>query len=168
MRAAAVVLLGVTMAFAPAPATAHDVHLTYGRLVVEGRTLTLRLRLFRDDLTQALGRSGGAPVALATGARGDSLFTRYVNDRLHVVADGHRLTGVVVASGADELMWWYEVRFDARAAVRTLRLRNGVLFDLFADQRNIVKVVQFPSERQYVLSFATRDTEPQTIAFPDR
>ena len=168
MGVATVVLLGVTMACAPAPAAMHDVHLTYGRLVVEGRTLTLRLRLFRDDLEQALGRLGGAPVTLATDSRTDALFTRYVNDRVHVAADGHRLTGVVVASGADEQMWWYEVRFDARAAVRTLRVRNGMLFDLYADQRNIVKVVQFPSERQYVLSFATRDTEPQTIAFPVR
>ena len=39
---------------------------------------------------------------------------------------------------------------------------------LEADQSNIVKVVHFPSERQFALSFAARDTEPQTVAFTSR
>lgn len=164
----------VTAAFAPlasvAPRAAapHPVHLSYGRLVVEGRTLTLRLRLFRDDLETALAKFNGAPVKVVSNGQSDSLFARYFNDRALVAADGERLAGVIVASGEDAEMWWYDVRFTAPRDVRTLRVRNGVLFDVYADQRNVVKVVHFPSERQFALSFAPRDTEPQTVAFTAR
>ena len=165
MRTALLAVLGAALTVVPPP---HPAHLSYGRLVVEGRTLTFRLRLFRDDLEVALTRASGAPVTMASNARTDALFARYLDDRMFVAADGTRLTGTVVASGADDVMWWYEIRFDAPAAVRTMRLRNGVLFELYADQTNVVKVVHFPSERQFALSFATRDTEPQPIAFPAR
>ena len=158
----AIALACGTMALAPS----HPIHMSYGRLVVEGRTVTLRLRMFRDDLEQALGQFGGAPVTLASDSRTALLFGRYVNDRVFVAADGRRLIGAVVAGGEDELMWWFEVRFDAPATVRALRVGNGILFDRYADQRNIVKVVHFPSERQFALSFTARDTEPRTIAFP--
>jgi hypothetical protein len=171
-RAALIAALGGLVAFTapagPRAATTHPVHLSYGRLDVEGHTATLRLRLFRDDLERALGTFGGAPVAMHSDGATDSLFARYFHDRLFVSADGVRLAGTVIASGADELMWWYEVRFDARATVRTMRIRNAVLFELYGDQTNIVKVVHFPSERQFALSFAPQDTAPQAIAFPAR
>ena len=33
---------------------AHDVHLTYSRMVVDGASVTCRVRLFKDDLDKAL------------------------------------------------------------------------------------------------------------------
>ena len=171
-RGVRVVLFGAALvsatAFASKTPTMHPVHFSYGRLTVEGRTLTLRLRLFRDDIAQALATFGSVPVRMASNAHTDALFASYFNERAFVATDGARLRGVVVASGEDAEMWWYDVRFTATRDVRTLRVRNGVLFDLYADQSNIVKVVHFPSERQFALSFAARDTEPQTVAFTSR
>ena len=148
----------------PAPAV-HDIHLSYTRVAVEGRVVLCRIRMFRDDLERALSRRAGKPVTLAASAAGDSLFAAYFNEQFTLIHGGRRLAGTVVASGEEPEMWWYTVRFEAPAPIRQLSLRNGVLFDLFDDQRNMTKVLHVASEKEFAYYFVEGDTKPQTMRF---
>jgi hypothetical protein len=49
--------------------------------------------------------------------------------------------------------------------VNGVRIGNAVLFGLFRDQRNIVRVLHTPSDTRRTLYFAAPDDEPQSIAF---
>lgn len=142
----------------------HEFHVTYARLGIEGDVVQVRLRFFADDLVEGLRRAGGDPGSgLAVDPRVDSLVTAYVNARFVVTAGTARLSGGIVASGEEaegqEPVWWYVFAYRAPVPVRTLTLRNTLLTELFDDQRNIVRVQHFPSEKQQTWYLTVDDPE---------
>jgi hypothetical protein len=142
----------------------HKLHVSYGNTVVEGNVIVSRIRLFRDDVEAALRRHGaGAEFTMAADLRTDSLFSAYFAERLTVEVEGERLEGRIIGSGEDSLdrepVWWYAIQFEAQVPVRSFRVRNTLLFDLFDDQRNIFKIVLFPEETQRTYSFAIGEEE---------
>ena len=70
----------------------------------------------------------------------------------------HGGTGEDVESGAGDLrMWWYQVRFDGTEPIRSIDIRNEILYEEFEDQRNIVRVLHVPTDMQHTLYFAAPD-----------
>jgi len=145
------VTLPVLLALRPAPAPeagrAHDVHVSNARMAVEGTTALVQVRVFKDDFAQALSNLAGRPVTLAANPEVDALATRYLNRRLLVNAGGRVLVGRIVSSSEDNLMWAYGLEYEAPLPIRSLILTNTLLFDIYDDQRNLLRVMFFPSER---------------------
>ncbi len=53
----------------------HDTHVSHTRMVLEGKTLACRVRLFKDDLEHALQASTGrAELKITDTDRADSVF----------------------------------------------------------------------------------------------
>lgn len=149
----------------PAAPAAHDLHVSYGRMAVEGKVVMCQLRFFRHDLEAALQAYHHDPsILLAADARVDSLFARYLADRFRVEYGGRPLAGGIVSSGEEDDMWWYTVRYEAPAPVQALRLTHTMLFETFGDQRNIFKVKHFPSQATRSLYFA-HGAESHTLSF---
>jgi len=143
---------------------AHELHLAYGDLAVEGSLIAGRLRFFKNDLEQAIGPLVGATaINLEPGTEADALVMRYVRDNLHVSIDGQELEASLLGSGQDELdrepVWWVIVQYRAPGPVEELRVSNTLLFDLYDDQRNIFKFVHFPDETQRTFYFAEGESE---------
>ena len=161
-------LAAAALALAPSVAGAHDVHVSHARLVIEGRTVVLRVRLFADDLERALrSHSGDAALRVSTPAA-DSAFARYFGARVSLTADGARLAPRISAAGDEKdvggyAMRWYVVELEAARPVARLALRNTLMFDLFRDQQNIVTALRMPGERRTTLFFASGDTKEQTL-----
>lgn len=148
----------------------HDLHVAYADLAVEGAVVAGRIRIFKDDLERALGPMVGADaVTLTPGPEADALVTRYLEEHLRLHSAGAALELSLLDSGEDELdrepVWWVLVQLRAPAPVRTLTVRNTLLFELFDDQRNILKLVHFPGETQRTYYFAPGEEE-HTVRFP--
>lgn len=157
----------MALAAAP-PAARHDTHLSHARMVVEGRTVTCRIRLFRDDLEAGLRRmAGDSAVRVGAAQRQDALVSRYLAERLRVVAGGQALAGELLASGVEvdqarQEVAWYILQYQAARPVTDLAIRNTVLFEVFpATQQNIVQVVRLPAEDRVTLYFAPGDSVAQ-------
>lgn len=125
---------------------AHDVHVSTTRLAIEGSTVAMRVTLYRNDLQTALRAALKQPAyELAASARGDSIALAYLDTHLELRAGPDRLACALLGSGEEagqrrELdQWYYDLRCEAAAPIRSLAIRNEILFDLFRDQRNIVK-----------------------------
>jgi hypothetical protein len=146
----------------------HDVHISHTRLVVEGRTVVCRVRLFADDLERTLRqRTGDAALRLDSPAA-DSAFARYFAERVTLTADGARLTGRLSAAGQERdaggyAMRWYVVELQAPRPVARLGVRNALLFDVFRDQQNIVAALRTAGDRRSTLFFAAGDTKEQVL-----
>ncbi len=139
----------------------HDLHLTYSRIVVDGDRVTCRVRLFKDDLQRAL-------KSVAIDSLTDSLFTAYFNARVVLTSAGATLKARVTASGRDSdttdpEMWWFRLEAVAPQPLATLSLRLGLLFELYADQRNLVTVIKMPGEERRSLYFTASDRREQQI-----
>lgn len=160
----------VIVALATAMPPRHDLHLSHTRLVLEGRTVTGRIRVFRDDAEAALGRAmGRTAVRLSEAAPEDSAFARYLSGAVELTADGDRLAPRVTRSGRDPEsldgaeMWWFEVTWQARQPIGVLVMRHRLLFELFADQRNVVAAVRMPGGERRSLYFAASDTTGKPV-----
>jgi len=151
------------------PPLPHDLHASYGNLGVEGSLAILQLRIFKNDLEDALRRlSGEDALLMEVSPEVDALFLRYLGKRFVLEVDGEVLPGTVVGSGYDELdrepVWTYQVRYDAPATIESARITNTILFEVFSDQRNVVRVVKFPEERRRAYYFAPGE-ETQEVTF---
>jgi hypothetical protein len=144
---------------AEGPILPHDLHVSYGNLGVDGSLAILQLRAFKNDVEEALARFHGLDgLQLEVSPQTDALFLAYLKDRFQIEVDGQLLEGTIIGSGDDELdrepVWWYQIRFDAPAPIESARITNTVLFEIFDDQRNVVRVVEFPEEDRRAYYFA--------------
>lgn len=143
----------------PGSVAMHDFHVSYGHLAVEGEVAVLRVRFFKDDLEEVLALfSEEEGFRLEADPFVDGLFMKYFDERFDLAIDGSEVPGRVIGSGEDaidrEPVWWYMLQFDAPAPITSLRIRNSLLLDHFADQKNILKAVRFPDETQKTFYFA--------------
>ena len=158
-------LLWIVLAAVPTQAPLpHDLHITSGNAVVEGNLIITRIRFFKDDLESALrGNGAGQDFVLGDDPSGDAAFLAYFDERYVVSVGGERLSPTIIAKGEDELdrepIWWYAVQHEAPQVVEVFRVRNTLFFELFEDQRNVVKFVHFPDETQRTYSFGEGEEE---------
>ncbi len=153
-------ILSFVSGAAPEAAPVHDLHLSYGRMAVEGNTVACRVRFFTHDLEKTLKAFHNAPeFTLAANSQADEQYLAYFQKRFTLIADGAPLEAQILSSGEEEDAWWYEMQFTAAQPVQNLHLTNTLLFDLFEDQRNIVKVMHFPDEASRTLYFTEGATE---------
>lgn len=153
--------LAVNAASGAVPSS-HDIHVSYGRLVVDAGGMTLRLRMFQDDLSRALaGWAKRDTVDLTDRGTADSIAVGYLRERIELLANETRLVGRLVGGGADDKMWWYEIRYPLGGQVRPFTITQRVMFELFTDQQNLLKVVT--TKRETNLYFTVAEPGPVTI-----
>ena len=146
----------------------HDVHVSHMRVVVEGATVAAQVRLFHDDLQDAVRAHARAPQLVLSWAAGDSAFARYFAQAVGVTADGVRLVPRLLQA-RDERdaggipMRVYTVELAAARPVRTLALRDALLFEHFRDQQNLAVVLRLPGDRRTSLFFAAGDPKAQVV-----
>lgn len=152
------------------PGIQHDFHVSYGRMAVENDVVVMQVRFFQDDLEKALMGHGAPPTfRLASTPAADSMALAYISPRLRAVAAGDTLAAVITASGEDmsgqEPMWWYLLEYRADAPIQELTLINELLLETFDDQKNIVQLQHFPSEKTWSFYFSN-DARAFTVTMP--
>jgi hypothetical protein len=150
-----------------APPDRHPLHLSHARIVLEGKYIILNIRMFTDDLENALGRFHHIDgIRMRPEPIVDSLFSDYFDTKFILVVQDSAVSGAIAESGQAEDMWWYNIVFEAPAAVTEISFRNDILFDLFNDQRNITRVLHVPTERQQ--TYYSVASHPETHRFDSR
>jgi len=167
------ILLVLALGSAPVPTTEpvpHDFHVTYSRLAVEDNMVVIRIRLFRDDLNQALSAREERDVFVDTSPASDSLFQVYFNEMFVLSAGDEVMSGRIVGSGEEvvgnEPMWWYLFEFSASETIKALQVSQRILSEVFEDQKNIVQIQHFPSEKVYSL-YCVEDAWEYTVSFKE-
>lgn len=141
-------------------------------MVIEDSAVTVRVRMFRDDLEHALARFHHTDSAtIANHPRLDSLVGPYLAKALVLSAPGAsgatKLAGRVLQVGRDRdadnwEMTWVLLRYPLAAPVRELEVRNDIMFELFPNQQNLVQALVLPGGERQALYFAP-GTGPQLV-----
>ena len=142
----------------------HNIHATSTRMVIEGPNVVARIRIFSDDLAKGLG---SAP---ANDAKGQAVLAKYLNAHIELRADGVVLSGEVLDGSSDvdgngQKVWQVLVQYAAKKPVRTISLKQHVLFETFRDQQNLVTVLKSPGEERRSLYFQAGDLKEQVLTF---
>jgi hypothetical protein len=149
----------------PQNTSAHNLHVSYGKMAVEGSTIYLSVRFFRDDLETALRKvSATSDLKLAATPRCDSIYLRYFNEKFELSSGGKKLRAEFLSSGEDGEMWWYKFSFSDAKPLQSVSVRNTLMFEMFDDQKNIFQLMHFPSEAQQSFYFI-RGAESYTASF---
>ena len=128
---------GVLGAARPAPA--HPIHTTLTELGRDADgTIALRIRAFADDFSTAASRHCGI-AARPDHAVSDSAASRYAADVVRLESAGRVVRLSLVRQRREGDVVWLELRAAEREPAG-LRLLNAMLFDLHADQVNVVQV----------------------------
>lgn len=128
----------------------------------------VRIRLFQDDLGEALGKREGHDVVVDISPEQDSLFQAYFNESFVMTSGEEVLTGTLVGSGEEVVgkqpMWWYLLEFQASSPIEGLHISQRILSEVFDDQKNIVQIQHFPSEKTFSL-YCVEDSWEYEVAF---
>ena len=142
----------------------HDIHVSIGRMAVEGNQAMLQIRLFQDDLELALQNfHSDNSLRLKVDPQTDSLFMHYLNEKLVIKYGNEALKGVVVASGEDMLngypVWWYSLMYQASSTIDSLAIDHQVLMEIFDDQQNVIRITHYPSDNERMYYMVGGDSE---------
>jgi hypothetical protein len=149
----------------------HDVHVSHTRLVLEGTTIAIRVRLFHDDLTQALQRfAGRSDLAITPEARADSVFGAYFARVVKLEADGRPLSLTVSSSAmerddAAQDVVWYVLEGTVLRPPTRLKILHALLFETYGDQQNIVQLLRLPEDQRRTLYFTAGDAREQVVVY---
>ena len=133
--------------FTVVDAPTHDIHLSKCEIeyIKEEKTIQISLRVFIDDLELALTEKGATDLFLCTKKEHPEALDyidQYFRETFKVKTDDKELSYQFIGKEMSEdlaAVWCYleitDVEFE-----RNFKVENKVLMELYADQRNIVKV----------------------------
>ena len=172
----ATVLAGVVVTTAPArsvhvasltrPAErAHDFHVSYTRMAIEGNSISAQIRMFGDDITKALIDRSKVPTLTLNSAQGEAAAQAYLAASFPIVANGKKLVPNVASATQERDMWSYIVTWTAAAPVTSLTLHNAAMMEYFEDQQNIVKLKHIGSGKESTLFYSGGSRADQVVRF---
>jgi hypothetical protein len=133
-------------------------------MVLEGDVAILNVRIFTDDLENALGRFHDVPgLRMRPDPVIDSLFTSYFNEMFTLTIGDSVVPGVIVESGEQDDMWWYLVLFQGWKPINEIAFRTELLYDIFDDQRNIMRILHTATD-EYQMYYSVAGA-PETHVF---
>lgn len=159
VQAVAVVTLSIVSVVTPPRVdAAHKFHASLTQIEVNStaKTVEVAIRVFADDLEEALTRRSGHRVRLETASDFDELALAYVASTLKLVApDGEPLTLRWIGKEASVDVVWLYVEAPMSSNLDGSVLENTLFFDLFEDQVNTVNLKD--GKRRATLTFSTGD-----------
>ena len=139
----------VCAALWPAPAAAHKFYTSLAQVEYNAaeKTVEVTLRVFADDLELALERRTGREVSLDRTEGADRLVLAYLRDTFEIRSrDGEtkalKWVGMELRAGVA----WLYLEAEMPEGLAGARLRDHILFELFDEQVNTVRV-RYPGAR---------------------
>ena len=123
----------------------HEFHLSLTEIDhnAEKKTLQIAVKLFTDDLTVALERSGKKKLNI--GAQNEvpeanELIAAYLKQLLLLKVNGKQVAFDYLGKEAEKDATWCYVEVKNVAKVQTLEVQNTLLLEAFDDQTNMVNL----------------------------
>lgn len=129
--------------------TYHPTHLSLldSKYEPKTRTLEVAIKIFSDDLDDAILKASGKRYHLGTPQQvpgfdgADGPVATYIRQHLALTgADGRALPMAWVGMEGDLTAHWIYLEVPNLAPFQALRVQSTILFDVYADQTNVVNV----------------------------
>ncbi|GAA4315187.1 DUF6702 family protein [Nibribacter koreensis] len=145
-------LLGILL---PGQAWAHDFHtsITDARYNPKTQNYELSIRVFADDLEDALSKRHKTSIRLDKSERVNKLIAEYLQTHFTIsAAKGTKPVQKFVGAQEEADAIWLYIEIPAgKAPVQSLFVQNDLLMELFDDQTNILNL-QVGAKKKSVLS----------------
>jgi hypothetical protein len=130
--------------------SAHNIHLTYGKGVVDEGDLTIMISFFLDDFELMLSNYHNTPVSgLSHDGDADSLLHPYLREHFVIHGAADTLSFTMIESAIREDMCYYMLFFDTDNSWKELEITNTILFREFTDQKNLLRLESLQNGRNW-------------------
>ena len=136
---------------------AHEFYFSLTEIVYneQARSLEISIKIFTDDLEQALKAEDAGAISLATDAEhelADEYVEAYIRDHLMITVNGKRLTFDYIGKENEKDATWVYVEIPKVRSVKTVTVYNDLLLEQFEQQTNLVRVDVAGSSQNLILS----------------
>jgi uncharacterized protein DUF6702 len=131
-------------------AGAHEIYIGYGQAEISGSELRGKLAYNKLDLLQALEQLHGDKLYTLQPFELEALTLRYLSAHFQAVAAEDTLRLEILGRSQKRDSVILEFRLAGAQALRALRMRNDVLFELFPQQVNTLTLTVAGAQFRYV------------------
>ncbi len=136
----------------------HPINLSVGDIVYKDGKLYLKIKFFTDDLQATVSQYCKYSVDIMNkgiDANSEKCIDRYILSKFEVYVNGSLLKWTYKRAYLREAVTYveYEIKFNTIKSVKTLKIKNTLLFDVIAEQKNIVNVNLFGPNAIKVVKF---------------
>ena len=148
---ALVVLVVISLSF-----TLHKHYISLTRIdyAAEDKALQITMRFFIDDLEKAVGTRYGTELKLGTEEeieQSNLLIERYIQQKFKISVNEEPKTHVFLGKQYenDEVFFFLEI--EGIEQIETLTVENGMLFEVFEEQQNYIKISVGETKETFIL-----------------
>ena len=134
------ILLLVGFLFLPDVTKSHVFYMSVCEIKIEEdrKTIGVKVRAFKDDMHKAL-LSYINKQELRANTEDENALASYLNSVIKIYNGGEELALTLVSSAADDDARVFRLKAKAKSNLRSIRLRNHLLLELFDTQTNMSK-----------------------------
>lgn len=109
--------------------------------VSEKKELQITARIFIDDLDKAISQKNNKPFYLCTKketADADKYLNQYITENMQIKINGNLKSLKVLGRETEDDILIFYITAEAKGKIKTLEVKNTILFETFPDQQNII------------------------------
>lgn len=123
--------------------SAHEFYLSLTEINYneEDKTLEISIKLFTDDLAQALKMAGAPEMEIGTdreAPEANEYIERYLQSNLKLLLNGKSINYIYLGKEAELDATWCYVEVENVKKVQTLEVQNSIFVEVFETQTNMV------------------------------
>lgn len=155
-------LLLVAFASFTQPSYRHPLHVSTTEIEFNSKEKSLEIscRIFTDDFETVLAKQFKSKIDLSKPAMHkamDELVKKYINANLQYKVNGKVLNATYVGFEKDNEATNVYLEIDNVPALKNLNITNGILYDLYDDQMNILHVEKLGNRKSVRANYPTRE-----------
>ena len=126
-------------------AAVHDFHVSITKIDLnpESKKLEVMIKLFTDDLSEALNQRYGTNFMLGTASEPPNANDRlkeYVNGQFAISVNGKPMALNYLGKQQEDDATWIYIESERVGKIKSITVSNPLLTDLFDDQTNLINV----------------------------
>lgn len=132
----------------------------------QARSLEITLRVFTDDLEQALRQRQGSPVILSgehASPGADALVIAYLGEKIRFQADSAYLSWHYVGKEVEPDATYIYLEVSGIGSLRHFKAENRLFFELYESQRNLLHLKANGTHKSLMMDARSPEGE---IAYP--
>lgn len=154
-------LVLMTFPFFSEPSAKHPLHVSTTEIEFNSKEKSLEIscRIFTDDFETALTKQFKTKVDLnkqILHTAMDELVKKYINANLQYKVNGKNLTANYIGFEKDNEATNVYLEIENISSLQSISLTNGILYDLFDDQMNILHVVKAGTRKSVRVNYPNR------------
>ncbi len=134
----------------------HKIHVSLTNIVYkkESKTLQITTRIFIDDIENTINKKYGLKLEFDTEketSETDKYLKKYFEENLKITLDNQEITLSYLGKEYDEDIVYVYFEMENIPDFKQIEVKNTVLFDLFDDQQNIIKIKDETTQKTFFL-----------------